>query len=129
MPVAGFDARVGEAYEHWAFVPHPLPSEVALSAHTWSLAADVAVSMGRLDWAGRQLPNPALLRRPALRREAQSTSALEGTHAALADVLNLDADDRPDSFPELAEVLNYVRMAEYAYEAIADRPLISSSSK
>jgi Fic/DOC family N-terminal len=53
---------------------------VTLSDRTWALASEAMLSIGRLDQAGRQVPDPALLRRPTLRREAQSTSALEGTY-------------------------------------------------
>ncbi|MFN0089152.1 MAG: Fic family protein [Acidimicrobiales bacterium] len=123
VPINGIDARFNEHYEHWAFVPHPLPEEVELSARTWALVAEAMLSIGRLDQAGRQIPNPSLLRRPTLRREAQSTSALEGTYAPLTDVLAVDPDDAAQRSPELREVLNYVRAAEHAYEAVPDRPL------
>src|SRR5437660_476707 len=85
--IAGFDQRSGEAYEHWAFVPDPLPATVDLTAATWTAVARAEAALARLDEASRQLPEPSLLRRPALRREAQSTSALEGTYAPLEDVL------------------------------------------
>lgn len=123
VPISGFDPRFGENYEHWAFVPSPLPDEVDLTARTWAIAAEAMHSIGRLDQAGRQIPNPALLRRPTLRREAQSTSALEGTYAPLTEVLEADPDDLPRQSPELREVLNYVRAAEHAYVAVVDRPL------
>ena len=123
VPIDGFDSRFGERYEHWAFVPHPLPGEVILEPRTWAIAADAMLSLGRLDQAGRQIPNPALLRRPTLRREAQSTSALEGTFAPLLEVLEVDPEDDRRRSPELAEVLNYVRAAEHGYAAVADRPL------
>lgn len=123
VPIDGFDARFNERYEHWAFVPHPLPDEVRLDARTWVIASEAMLSLGRLDQAGRQIPNPALLRRPTLRREAQSTSALEGTYAPLIEVLEVDPGDARRRSPELAEVLNYVRAAEHGYAAVADRPL------
>jgi Fic family protein len=123
VPISGFDPRFGEEFDHWAFVPHPLPNEVALSPRTWAVASEAMHSIGRLDQAGRQIPSPPLLRRPTLRREAQSTSALEGTYAPLTEVLEVDPDDLPNRSPELLEVLNYVRAAEHAYTAIADRPL------
>jgi len=122
-PISGLDQRFGEAFDHWAFVPHPLPDEVMLSARTWALTSEVMLSIGRLDQAGRQLPNPALVRRPTLRREAQSTSALEGTYAPLMEVLEADPDEVAHRSPELLEVLNYVLAAEHAYAAVADRPL------
>ena len=56
----------------------------------------------------------ALLRRPALRREAQSTSALEGTYAPFADVLAADQGDQKNLSAEAREILNFERMAELA---------------
>lgn len=123
MPISGYDPRFAEGYDHWAFVPLPLPDHVDLAAETWALASEAMLSIGRLDQAGRQIPNSALLRRPTLRREAQSTSALEGTYAPLTEVLEADPDDVRRRSPELLEVLNYVRAAEHGYRAIADRPL------
>lgn len=41
-------------------------------------------------WGGEDLPNPDMLRRPTMRREAQSTSALEGTFEPLETVLAQD---------------------------------------
>ncbi len=123
VPITGHDGRFGEDYDHWAFVPDPLPAAVELSPTTWNLVGDAMLNLGRLDQAGRQVPNPALLRRPTLRREAQSTSALEGTYAPLSEVLEVDADDlhRSPRSPELREVLNYVRAAEHAYAVVRVR--------
>jgi len=68
------------------------------------------------------LPNPTLLRLPTLQREAQSTSALEGTYAPLADVLVADEDE--PSTPELVEILNYVRAANHGFNWVGEgRPL------
>ena len=62
--------------------------------------------------------------RPTLRREAQSTSALEGTFAPLEQVLAADASDISGRSKELREVLNYVEAATYAYDVIQEgRPL------
>jgi Fic family protein len=121
--IRGHDARFAEDYDHWAFMPDPLPETVELSQSTWRIVAQAMLSLGRLDQAGIQVPDPALLRRPTLRREAQATSALEGTYAPLSEVLEADPDDadRPARSPELREVLNYVRAAEYGYAAVVDR--------
>lgn len=80
--------------------------------------ADARASLAALDATARQLPNPGLLRLPTLRREAQSTSALEGTFAPLAEVLTAD-EERPPS-EELVEILNYVRMANTGFARLAD---------
>ena len=121
VEITGHDPRFGRDYRHWAFEPNPLPDEVPLTLATWSAVAGASLALGRLDQAGRQIPNPDLLRRPTLRREAQSTSALEGTFAPLADVLEADLDGEPNT-PEVIEVLNYVAAAEYAFDWIGARP-------
>lgn len=124
VPISGTDTRFGETYEHWAFVPHPLPGEVDLSPTARDAVTEAALALGRLDQAGMQIPNPAQLRRPTLRREAQSTSALEGTYAPLTDVFSAE-DSAEARTPELREILNYVAAAEYAYQWVAERGRIT----
>ena len=123
VPIHGFDQRSGEEYAHWAYLPHPLPREAALSTATWSIVTRAEAALARLDEASRQVPEPALLRRPSLRREAQSTSALEGTYAPFEEVLEPDVEERETLSLELRENLNYVVTAEAAFAWIAERPL------
>ncbi|SNR82291.1 Fic family protein [Blastococcus mobilis] len=117
--IQGTDGRTGREYDHVAFVPDPLDDEPELSGVTWRAVSRAGHALGRLLQAGRQVPEPALLRRPTLRREAQSTSALEGTFAPLEDVLAADALDEAPHSLELTEVLNYVQTAEFAFAEIA----------
>lgn len=121
-PIRGTDGRTGRPYNHMAFVPLPLDDEVDLSRETWRVVSRASLALGRLDQAALQLPNPALLRRPTLRREAQSTSALEGTFAPLERVLADDEEDEsnPADTAALGEVLNYVRAADAAFSWIQD---------
>ena len=113
VPIRGTDPARGP-WEHSAFVPLPLPTESpVLKASTYLAVADARAALAALDSTARQLPNPRLLRRPTLQAEAQSTSALEGTYAPLADVLTAD-EERPNT-PDLREVLNYVAMADRAF--------------
>lgn len=117
VPITGTDPVLG-AWTHRAFVPDPLDVQMpALEPATYLVVANARASLAALDSTARQLPNPTLLRLPTLRREAQSTSALEGTYAPLSDVLTADEDD--PATEELVEVLNYVRMATLGFETIA----------
>lgn len=123
VSIRGSDPRFGD-WEHMAYVPEPLPQSCpTLSVKTFNAALRARAALASLDSSARQLPRPSLLRRPALRREAQSTSALEGTYAPLEQVLAADeAEDQADA--QLREVLNYVRAAEHAFGWLADgRPL------
>ena len=64
---------------------------------------------------GKGLSNPDMLRRPTMRREAQSTSALEGTFEPLETVLAQDyevGEDKSGLSESMREVLNYLDAAE-----------------
>ncbi|MDP9433920.1 MAG: Fic family protein [Actinomycetota bacterium] len=122
-PVRGHDAYLGRDYEHFAFVPHPLPSEVPLDGLTIKLMTEADRAVGRLDAAATRLPNPALLVRPSLYREAVSTSALEGTYAPFHEVLAADYLEERKRSAEVREILNYVRAAERGLELIKERPI------
>lgn len=123
VPISGHDPRFG-SWEHVAYVPHPLPYQTPpLTAPTFNAVASARAALASLDASARRLPNPGLLRRPTLRREAQSTSALEGTYAPLAAVLAAD-EEAEQSNASLREVLNYVRAAEHAFTWTGEgRPL------
>lgn len=123
VPISGYDARTGEPYRHKAFLPNPLPTLLDLEQSTYAAVTQATAAVARLDQASIRLPNPMLLARPAIRREAVSTSALEGTYAALDDVLEADFLEAGDVSAPVSEVINYVRAAEMAFEWIKDKPV------
>lgn len=126
VPISGTDPRTGDQYDHKAFLPNDLPDLTPeLSQKTWEVVTEASLALGRLDQAGHQVPNPGLLRRPSIRREAVSTSALEGTFAPFQDVLEADIEEdaSAESSPALREVLNYVRVAELAMDWVPERPI------
>lgn len=125
VPIAGTDGRTGQRYESFAYLadPLPLPDSLELSSSTWTIVARAEAALARLDQAARQVPSPELLRAPAIRREAQSTSALEGTFAPFATVLASNVEERGQLSLAVLEILNYVAAAEQAFEWIEDRPL------
>ncbi len=125
VPIAGTDPQRGP-WTHRAFVPHPLPKITPdLSRATYRAVADCRAALAALDSTARRLPNPRLFRRPALQAEAQSTSALEGTYAPLAEVLMAD-EERPTNV-DVREILNYVSMADTAFHWVeTGRPLTVS---
>src|SRR6266516_2079501 len=122
-PIHGHDAYLQRDYSHYAFVPRPAPTTITLSQSTYNSVTKAALALGRLDFAVRRLPDPRLLIRPVLRREAQSTSELEGTYAPLDEVLAADFIDEARRSAELREVMNYVVAAERAFEMIKTLPI------
>src|SRR2546425_11120653 len=65
-----------------AFVPDPLPTELAWAPTLVRALSDADRLIGRLAGGGGGLPNPHLLIRPFLRREAGLSSPSEGARAA-----------------------------------------------
>ncbi|MFP5387865.1 MAG: Fic family protein [Thermoleophilia bacterium] len=121
--MVGPDPATHEMVEGQAFLPARLPTELTLSTETWNMVNAATAALARLDGAARLIPRPALLRRPTLRREAQSTSALEGTYAPFTDVLAADREDQRHMTAELREVLNFEEMAELAFSWPEERAL------
>ncbi len=125
--INGHDPRFSEDYEVEAFLPDDLPTEVDLPNSTWMQLTEAMAELGRLDAAASLIPNPLLVTRMATRREAIGTSALEGTFAALPELLAAEvlpvAEKEARLPPNVREVRNYARAADSAYSWIAERPI------
>ncbi|MFI5401398.1 MAG: Fic family protein [Planctomycetota bacterium] len=81
-------------------------------------------AIGRLAGEGRRLPNPHLLIRPFVRREAVLSSRIEGTQATLGEILAAEAGAAVDRSPaDLREVANYVVALEYGVKRLRRLPL------
>jgi Fic family protein len=123
VEIKGTHPRTGRAYRAHAFVPEPLPGDISLTSRTHKLVSEAERAVGRLDAAAGKLPNPGILVRPALMREAVSTSALEGTHAELFQILEADYIDPTQYSQEVREVRNYVSAASKGHELITTEPI------
>ncbi len=127
VEIFGHDARFGEPYEAEAFVPADLPDQVDLPGPVWMVVSEAMTELGRLDAAASLLPNPQLVTRIAIRREAVGTSALEGTYADLTELFAAEVlpfeDQESEVAPNVREVMNYTRAADAAYEWIDERPI------
>jgi Fic family protein len=121
VPIRGVDGRNGRAYDHFGYVPDALGDLPTLSGQTWTKVARANRALGALHQGSSLIPNPGVLRAPTLRREAQSTSALEGTFAPLDDVLAAEAVGKTDRSAALSEVLNYIDTAERGFTWVRDR--------
>lgn len=116
--------EAGRQVDHAAFVPDPLPPTLELSARTWSDVANAAHLLGRLDALAKELlPKPMLVARPTIRREAVSTSALEGTFAPAAEVLSSEIDEELPRSHAVTEIINFIHATEHAIERRATLPI------
>ena len=128
-PEAFRDSPAGRAIHapagYWAFVPHPLPPSFRWTPGLVAALSEADRALGELAGLGRSPPNPHLLIRPFLRREAVLSSRIEGTRASLSDLYAYEAVQlslfEPSS--DVREVYNYVRALEYGLERLRDLPL------
>jgi Fic family protein len=107
-----------------ASLSQSFPPVVAWQADLVSALSAADQAVGRLAGEGRRLPNPHLLIRPFLRREAVLSSRIEGTQATLGELLAAEAGAAVARSPaDLREVANYVVALEYGVERLRELPL------
>jgi Fic family protein len=108
-----------------AFFPEPLPPDLVLDWELTGLLSEADRAMGELSGAGRLIPNPHLLIRPYLRREAIFSSRIEDTHADMEQLALFEEDDGAgeDHPPDVLEVANYVRALERGLARVRELPI------
>lgn len=127
---AGRVIRLGQGEtEYWAFVPNPLPPELIFDPELVKVLSEADRALGELAGLGRTLPNPNLLIRPFISREAVLSSRIEGTQADIADLYAYQAqlpslEATPTLGPaDVVEVANYVRALDYGLERVKTLPV------
>jgi Fic family protein len=105
-----------------AYFPVPVPRSLELPGSTVRMLGDAEGALGQLAGVGRLLPNPDLLLRPYLLREALSSTRIEGTQASMAEVLESDAAGGPPN-ADVEEVVNYAAAMRWGLERLDDLPL------
>ena len=107
-----------------AFEPNPLPPPLEWTPQLVNALASASTLVGRLAGEGRRLPNPHILIRPFVRREAVLSSRIEGTQATLGELLADEAGATVERSPDdLREVGNYVTALEYGIQRLKTLPL------
>jgi Fic family protein len=106
----------------WAFVPPPLPPPLDLGPLALALA-NASAAVGELKGAARRLQNPYMLIGPLQRREALTSSAMEGTITTLNDMVLEEAELQPPLGDDAREAYNYVRAIRVATERLKQLPI------
>ncbi len=120
--VFGSARRSPGRHGYVAFYPAPIPRVLELPAPTVKLLADAESALGQLAAVGRLVPNPDLLIRPYLLREAVSSTRIEGTRATIGEVLDVDASDASPG-ADVEEVVNYVDAMRWGVGRLGELPI------
>ncbi len=109
-----------------AFVPARLPPVSIDIERILPALSRATQAVGELKGIGRFVSNPLLLIRPLQRREAVSSSSMEGTYTTLTDLFLFEAGaSEAATRGDNREVLNYVRALEGAIDGLATLPISS----
>jgi Fic family protein len=107
-----------------AFIPAPLPDAVPIDDRTIKSLAEASQAIGLLQGLVHSLPSPQLLVRPFVRREAELSSRIEGTHANQEDLVLFELDRQTaDEKPDVREVWNYVAAFEHGLKRLKELPV------
>lgn len=111
--------RTDEGYD--SFIPNRLPPKVDLAKLIFHIN-EASNLVGTLNGFGKKLPNPHLLIRPQLMKEAVQSSKIEGSQVSLSDLYRYQIGIREskDALIDSEEVNNYVDALEMALKRVAD---------
>lgn len=98
---AGIWKKTLEGYK--AYYPAPLPPVIEWTPAIVAKLSHADQLLGRLSGESRRMPNPHILIRPFVKREAVYSSRIEGTQATLGELLAAEAgaevERSPDALP------------------------------
>jgi Fic family protein len=107
-----------------AFIPNPLPPAISWNNQLVGALSRADFVLGKLAREGSKLPNPHLLMRPFITREAVLSSKIEGTHATIGEILAQNAGVNVKQDPDdLQEVQNYIIALDFSLNRIDKLPL------
>jgi Fic family protein len=107
-----------------AFIPNDLPPYIEWDNALVSSLSRADYILGKLSQEGAKLPNPHLLMRPFIAREAVLSSKIEGTQTTLGEILAQEAGAQIDRSPaDAQEVNNYIVALDYGLERLKELPL------
>ena len=116
--------QTGPSGDYLAYVPAPLPPEVPLGMRTIALLSRADQALGELKGVGQMVPNPDLLIGPFIRREAVSSSRIEGTETDFEQLLLFEVEQGDgENADDHQEVSNYVDATRFGLGRLATLPV------
>ena len=117
---AGILKKMQSGYE--CFIPHDLKHlKLNIDAQLQSLINKANLLLGKLDGVATTLPDIDLFVSMHVQKEAVISSQIEGTQASLIDVLQKDRKNK--KIKDTAEIVNYVKATNFAFNRLKELPL------
>ena len=93
-----------------AFIPSSLPQELLEVNQELQLKhSEAMITLGRLDGISRLLPDKDFFILMFIRKDAASSSQIEGTNASLDESIEAQTIERPTDLPDdVSDILHYI---------------------
>jgi Fic family protein len=109
--------------KYLVFIPEKLPPKIEYTPKLVLALSKADSTLSKLSGAGLLLPNPNLLVIPYLKKEALSSSRIEGTRISLSDYFLTEAKGIEKEDIEATEVGNYLKSMNHGLKKIEKEPI------
>jgi Fic family protein len=109
-----------------AFIPATFPSSALLQVdqNMQVKHSEAMITLGRLDGISRLLPNKDFFILMFIRKDAASSSQIEGTNASLDESIEAQTIERPTGLPDdVSDILHYIDALNHGIKRLSDLPL------
>lgn len=104
-----------------AFIPHPFPPESGLDLPPRTLIKNEKATrlIGKLDGVTKQLPDVDFFLLMYLRKDAASSSQIEGTVATMVDAIEAEIGTTSSNIPaDVDDILHYIQAVNYGMNRV-----------
>lgn len=107
-----------------AFIPNPFPPREGFDFSNKIMKKnDKAIRfLGKLDGITQLLPNIDFFIFMYIRKDATSSSQIEGTRASLVNAVEAEANIKKDIPEDVSDILNYIKALNYGLERVKNFP-------
>jgi Fic family protein len=124
MSIIGRNIQQKEGFQ--AFVPSTFPADGLLQVDQALQVkhSEAMMTLGRLDGISRLLPDKDFFILMFIRKDAASSSQIEGTNASMDESIEAQTMERPSDLPDdVNDILHYIDALNYGIKRLADLPL------
>lgn len=108
-----------------SFIPHTFPPDewFTFSPEIVKKASVATLLLGKLDGITQLLPDVDFFLFMYIRKDASSSSQIEGTMATMIDAIEAEAKTSNDLPPDVDDILHYINALNYGIERLKEFPM------
>src|SRR3990172_7416782 len=117
--------NIGQIAGFKAFIPHPFPPKAGFdfNAHLLKKVDHATRLLGKLDGITQLLPDVDFFLFMYIRKDAASSSQIEGTQATMIDAIEAEAKTSESLPSDVDDILHYIRALNYGLQRLEEFPM------